>query len=87
MSLISDRNALFLKQDNQSKDEHTYRGGGEDSCRVLGFLPCIKDTLIRISSENLRNQAHREVNSAVHALNSCIFLYVPLTPWILNQMS
>lgn len=86
MSLVSDRNTSFLKQDNQIKDEHIYWGGGV-ICRALGFLPRTEDTAIRISSEKGRIQAPREVNTSVHALNSCVVLYEPLTPLILKQVS
>lgn len=42
MSLVSVRNTLFLKQDNQIKDEHIYGGG--DICRVLGVLLCTENS-------------------------------------------
>lgn len=67
MSLVSDRNTLFQKQDNQREDEqNTWWGRGCLYVEFWGFLPCVEDTANRMSSEKLTTQnsgSHRSKNS------------------------
>lgn len=85
MSLVSDRNTLFQKQDNQREDEQITWGRGGVCMQSFGvFYPVLKILLTEcpLRSSPLRNQAHTEVKTPVHALNSCVVLYVPLPPLI-----